>query len=130
MDPFVYWDKGKRIVLTSDEMIAMVCPSESEDGLEFDDSDEDPTMNIQDLEPLDSDSDPGINTETDVVLNIPNTTEGHIQVNSPSTPEIPISLEIQNKIPVFNRRNSKKKSGFMEKAKFSFPSRQVPILRK
>ena len=67
----MYWDKGKRIVLTSDEVIAMVCPSESEDGLEFDDSDEDPTINIQDLEPLDSDGDSDLKFTVDrkMILN-------------------------------------------------------------
>ena len=44
----------------------MVCSSDSEDGLEFDDSDEDATINVQDLESLDSDSEPETNNQIQI----------------------------------------------------------------
>ncbi|PSN31410.1 hypothetical protein C0J52_25477 [Blattella germanica] len=44
---------------------------QSEDGQEFDYSDEDPTINVQGLEPLDSDSDPGFDTQIEAILNVP-----------------------------------------------------------
>ncbi|XP_049809528.1 uncharacterized protein LOC126252669 [Schistocerca nitens] len=44
--------------MTYEEFMALECLSGSEDELDFDDSDEDPTINVNDLESADSDSEP------------------------------------------------------------------------
>ncbi|XP_047002722.1 uncharacterized protein LOC124620097 [Schistocerca americana] len=44
--------------MTYEEFMALECPSGSEDELDFDDSDGDPTINVNDLESADSDSEP------------------------------------------------------------------------
>jgi hypothetical protein len=49
---FEYWDKGKQKVMTSNELMALECPSDRGDGLDFDDSDADPTVNYKDLKLL------------------------------------------------------------------------------
>lgn len=94
MDSLVYWENGNRKVLTSDEFIAMVCPSDSEDGLEFDDSDEDPTINVQDLESSDSDSEPGTDIQTVPNSSMNDIAKGHVHENSPSAPEIANASQI------------------------------------
>ena len=59
MEPLTYVDRGKRKVMNVDEFMALDFPSDSDDGLDFDDfSDEDPTVNLKDLESSDSDSEP------------------------------------------------------------------------
>jgi hypothetical protein len=57
MEPLTYIDRGKRKAMKVDEFMALDLPSDSDDGLDFDDfSDEDPTVNLKDLESSDTDS--------------------------------------------------------------------------
>jgi hypothetical protein len=59
MEPLTYIDRGKRKGMTVDEFMALDFPSDSDDGLDFDNfSDEDPTVNLKNLESSDSDSEP------------------------------------------------------------------------
>lgn len=47
MENYIFVDKGQRKRITSEELRALICPSDSEDGLEFDDSDDDPTVDYK-----------------------------------------------------------------------------------
>ena len=64
MNSFEYWDEGQRKVMTSNELMALECPSDSEDGLDFDDSDADPTVKYKDLQSSDSESEPETAAQT------------------------------------------------------------------
>lgn len=46
---FEYLDKGQHKVMASNELMVLECPSVSEDGLDFDYSDVDPTINYKHL---------------------------------------------------------------------------------
>lgn len=127
MDSFVYWENGNRKVVTSDEFIAMVCPSDSEDGLEFDDSDEDPTINVQDIESSDtnSDSEPGTDIQTVSNSNMNDTAKSHVHENSPSAPEVPTAAQI----PVIkSRRNVKKHTVLWKKQSFPSSADKFPFI--
>jgi hypothetical protein len=56
MDDIVLMENVRRKKISSDELMVIVCPSDSEDGLENDYSDEDPTVEFSSLVPDSSDS--------------------------------------------------------------------------
>jgi hypothetical protein len=49
MDNFIFLDKKQRKNITSDQVRALECHFDSEDGLDLDDSDEHPTMDYETL---------------------------------------------------------------------------------
>jgi hypothetical protein len=56
IDNIVLMENGHRKKISSDDLMVIMCPSYSEDGLENDYSDEDPTVQFSSLVPDSSDS--------------------------------------------------------------------------